>query len=154
LFEFFSCPAITPSPPARNTGVASATTYLATQASFRVYVERLSLPTDAANPADIVKNVEWLEAAFRKRGFTTQQLSNNGKPLMFGEYKQKAAGAKTVVFYMLFDGMPVTPENWAQKSPWVPVLKQRNAPGAWEGRAYTDGIPARPMGGRRTTQNF
>ena len=36
--------------------------------------------------------------AFRKRGFTTQQLPNNGKPLMYGEYPRKVAGAKTVLF--------------------------------------------------------
>ena len=104
----------------------------ATQATLREYIDLLSLPNDAANAADIVKNVEWLEAAFRKRGFTTQQLPNNGKPLMYGEYPRKIAGAKTVLFYMHFDGQPVTVENWAQKNPWIPVLKQRNAQGAWE----------------------
>ena len=72
----------------------------ATQATLREYIDLLSLPNDAANAADIVKNVEWLEAAFRKRGFTTQQLPNNGKPLMYGEYSRKVAGAKTVLFYM------------------------------------------------------
>ncbi len=132
LFSFFSCCVLVPSAAAQSTGVPAETARLATQASFREYIDLLSLPNDAANPADIVKNVEWLEAAFRKRGFTTQQLPNNGKPLMFGEYKQKVAGAKTILVYMHFDGMPVTAENWAQKSPWVPVLKQRNAQGAWE----------------------
>ena len=89
LFSFFSCCVLVPSAAAQSTGVPAETARLATQASFREYIDLLSLPNDAANPADIVKNVEWLEAAFRKRGFTTQQLSNNGKPLMFGEYKKK-----------------------------------------------------------------
>lgn len=118
-------PATAQQPPAE-------TLRLATQASLREYIDLLSLPNDAANPADIVKNVEWLEGAFRKRGFTTQQLPNNGKPLVYGEYPRKVAGAKTVLFYMHLDGQPVTPENWAQKNPWAPVLKQRNAQGAWE----------------------
>lgn len=96
LFSFFSCCALVPSAAAQSTGVPAETARLATQASFREYIELLSLANDAANPADIVKNVEWLEAAFRKRGFTTQQLPNNGKPLMFGEYKQKVAGATPV----------------------------------------------------------
>ena len=87
----------------------------ATHASLREYIELLSIPNDAANPADILKNVEWLEAAFRKRGFATQQLPNNGKPLMYGEYGRKVAGAKTVLFYMHLDGQPVTPEKWTQK---------------------------------------
>ena len=97
-------PATAQQPPAE-------TLRLATQASLREYIDLLSLPNDAANPADIVKNVEWLEGAFRKRGFTTQQLPNNGKPLMYGEYPRKVAGAKTVLFYMHLDGQPVTPEN-------------------------------------------
>ena len=96
LFPFFSCAVLIPSAAAQSPGVPAETARLATQASFRKYIDLLSLPNDAANPADIVKNVEWLEAAFRKRGFTTQQLPNNGKPLMFGEYKQKVAGATPV----------------------------------------------------------
>ena len=96
LFPFFSCSVLIPSAAAQSPGVPAETARLATQASFRKYIDLLSLPNDAANPADIVKNVEWLEAAFRKRSFTTQQLPNNGKPLMFGEYKQKVAGATPV----------------------------------------------------------
>lgn len=55
------------------------------QATFRDYFELLALPNDAIVPADIRKNVEWLEAAFRKRGFTTQQLANDVKPMLFAE---------------------------------------------------------------------
>jgi acetylornithine deacetylase/succinyl-diaminopimelate desuccinylase-like protein len=103
-----------------------------TQASFKEYFELLSMPNDAIVPADIVKNATWLEATFAKRGFVTRQLPNNGKPLVFAEYPKQVAGAKTVLFYMHFDGQPVLPEQWAQKSPWQAVVKQRNAAGAWE----------------------
>ena len=40
---------------------------------------------------------------------------------------RRAKTAKTVLFYMHFDGQPVIPEKWAQSSPWAPVLKQRKA---------------------------
>jgi acetylornithine deacetylase/succinyl-diaminopimelate desuccinylase-like protein len=103
-----------------------------TQASFKEYFELLAMPNDAIVPADIVKNAAWLEAAFAKRGFVTRQLPNAGKPLVFAEYPKQVAGAKTVLFYMHFDGQPVLPEQWAQKSPWQAVVKQRNAAGAWE----------------------
>jgi acetylornithine deacetylase/succinyl-diaminopimelate desuccinylase-like protein len=103
-----------------------------TQASFKEYFELLAMPDDAIVPADIVKNAAWLEAAFAKRGFVTRQLPNGGKPLVFAEYPKQVAGAKTVLFYMHFDGQPVLPEQWAQKSPWQAVVKQRNAAGAWE----------------------
>ncbi len=102
------------------------------QATFHDYFELLALPNDAIAPADIRKNVDWLEAAFRKRGFTTQQLPNDGKPMLYAEYPGSDPARKTVLFYMHLDGQPVIAEQWAQKSPWVPVLKRRNAKGDWE----------------------
>ena len=56
------------------------------QGTFREYLELLALPNDAITPADIQKNVDWLERAFRKRGFTTRQLENKGKPMLFAEW--------------------------------------------------------------------
>ena len=50
------------------------------------FFDMLALPNDATNAADIVRNAEWLEQAFRKRGFATRQLANNGKPLVFAEF--------------------------------------------------------------------
>jgi acetylornithine deacetylase/succinyl-diaminopimelate desuccinylase-like protein len=102
------------------------------QASFPEYLESLTLPNDAVNAADIQKNAEWYQRAFEKRGFRTQLLPNNGKPLVFAEYPKKRPGAKTILFYMHIDGQPVLPEQWAQKSPWQPVVKQRDASGKWQ----------------------
>src|SRR6266545_1376164 len=89
------------------------------QGSFPEYLEVLSLPNDAINRADVQKNADWFEAAFRKRGFSTKQLPNDGKPLVFAEYGRSVPGAKTILFYMHLDGQPVLPEQWAQKSPWT-----------------------------------
>jgi acetylornithine deacetylase/succinyl-diaminopimelate desuccinylase-like protein len=102
------------------------------QASIQEFFDMLALPNDSIKAEDIRKNADWLEAAFRKRGFTTKQFANNGKPLVYAEYDRKAPGAKTILFYMHFDGQPVLPEQWAQKSPWIAVLKARNANGKWE----------------------
>jgi acetylornithine deacetylase/succinyl-diaminopimelate desuccinylase-like protein len=102
------------------------------QGTFREYRELLSLPNDSVAPADIQKNVEWLERAFQKRGFTTKQLANAGKPMLYAEWPKKVPGAKTVLFYMHLDGQPVVPSEWSQKSPWQPVVKKKNAAGAWE----------------------
>ncbi|HEY1230088.1 MAG TPA: M20/M25/M40 family metallo-hydrolase, partial [Ramlibacter sp.] len=104
----------------------------AAQASFPEYFEMLSMPNDAVVPADVQKNAQWLEAAFRKRGFTTKQLANGDKPLVYAEFGNQPAQGKTVLFYMHFDGQPVLPEQWAQKSPWQAVVKQRNAAGKWD----------------------
>jgi acetylornithine deacetylase/succinyl-diaminopimelate desuccinylase-like protein len=100
--------------------------------SFPEYLRLLSIPNDAVSAEDIRKNVDWLETAFRKRGFVVKQLANDGKPMLFGESSDSDARRKTVLFYMHLDGMPVLPEQWAQKRPWIPVLKRRNASGQWE----------------------
>ncbi len=97
------------------------------QANFAEFFEMLSLPNDSIVAADVRKNADWLEAAFRKRGFTTRQLPNKDKPLVFAEYGETNPNARTILFYIHFDGMPVLPEQWAQKSPWTPALKQRKA---------------------------
>ncbi|AOR58386.1 hypothetical protein [Pectobacterium parmentieri] len=55
------------------------------QNSFPEYLELLTLPNDAAVPADIQHNADWLEKAFQKRGFTTQKLMNSDKPLVYAE---------------------------------------------------------------------
>lgn len=112
--------------------LSPATAERQAQASYREYLELLSIPNDAIVPADIRKNVEWLEAAFRKRGFATQQLPNDGKPMLFAELPGSDPKRKTVLFYMHLDGQPVIPAQWAQKSPWVPVLKRKTAGGDWE----------------------
>ncbi|MDM0074860.1 M20/M25/M40 family metallo-hydrolase [Variovorax sp. J2P1-59] len=126
LFVGATCPSLH----AAELAPATATQYA--QATFRDYFELLALPNDAIVPADIRKNVEWLEAAFRKRGFTTTQLANEGKPMLFAELPGSDPKRKTVLFYMHLDGQPVIPEQWAQKSPWVPVLKRKTAKGDWE----------------------
>jgi acetylornithine deacetylase/succinyl-diaminopimelate desuccinylase-like protein len=114
------------------------------QGSFHEYLELLSLPNDAVNAADIQKNTDWLEQAFRKRGFTTQQLPNKGKPMLFAEWPKKAPGARTVLYYMHMDGQPVVPAEWSQPSPWNPVVKKRNAQRAWE-IVSTDLLFATPL---------
>jgi acetylornithine deacetylase/succinyl-diaminopimelate desuccinylase-like protein len=99
-----------------------------TRRNLPEFIEMLSMPNDAVKAADIQVNAKWLEAAFQKRGFTTRQLDNEGKPLVYAEFNKKIPGAPTVLFYMHYDGMPILPEQWAQKSPHQPVLRQRAKP--------------------------
>jgi acetylornithine deacetylase/succinyl-diaminopimelate desuccinylase-like protein len=101
------------------------------QGNIQEFFDLLALPNDATSAEDIRKNAAILEAAFRKRGFATAQLANNGKPLVFAELGGKAPGAKTILFYMHFDGQPVVPGQWAQKSPWIATLKVRDDNGKW-----------------------
>ena len=71
-----------------------------TRATLREYLELISIPNDSASATDIQKNAAWLEAAFKKRGFTTRQFDNQGKPMLFAEWPKKIPGAKTALYYM------------------------------------------------------
>lgn len=104
----------------------------AAQRSFTEYFQVLALPNDAVNAADIRSNADWLSAAFQRRGFATQQLANQGRPLVFAQYRSAQQDAPTLLFYLHFDGQPVLPEQWAQPSPWQAVVKKRSADGNWQ----------------------
>ncbi len=101
-------------------------------ASYKEFVELLALPNDSVVPADIQKNTDRLEQAFKKRGFQTRQLPNNGKPMLYAELPGHDPAKKTVLFYAHLDGQSVNPQQWQQKSPWEATLKQKNAKGEWE----------------------
>jgi acetylornithine deacetylase/succinyl-diaminopimelate desuccinylase-like protein len=103
----------------------------AAAAEFPEYFQFLALPSDSITPADIVKNADWLVAAFARRGFAAQTLENKGKPLVFADYARNKPGRPTILFYLHFDGQPVIASQWAQVDPWSPVVKQRGPDGNW-----------------------
>lgn len=92
----------------------------------------LALPNDSAVPADIQRNAEWFEQAFKRRGLVTKQLANNGKTMLFAELPSAHAGSPTVLFYMHLDGQAVKASEWQQESPRTPTLKQRTTGGQWK----------------------
>lgn len=106
--------------------------------SFKEFYELLSLSNDAHFPEDIEKNVQWCEAAFAKRGFTTKRLNTPTVPLLLAERKisKPTKSTKTVLIYLQIDGQPVNPSQWNQESPWNPTLKEKNAQGHWQAIAY------------------
>ena len=111
---------------------APATAARAAQATFAEYLDFLSLPADSIVAADIQKNADFIERAFAKRGFVVRQLANDGKPLVYAEFTKARPGARTILFYMHFDGQPVVPSEWSQPNPWLPVVKRRSSAGAWQ----------------------
>ncbi len=91
----------------------------------------VSLPNDSNYPEDMIKNIEWLDAAFLARGFKNQRLETSTIPVFFTE-KIINETLPTVLFYFHFDGQPVDPSKWDQEHPFKPVLKAKNQNGAWE----------------------
>src|SRR5438876_5049122 len=104
----------------------------AARRNFSEYLELLAIPNIPEKPDDMRRNAAFLENAFQKRGLSTQLLDNPaGRPLVFARSDAAAPGARTILFYIHFDGQPVIPEQWAQKSPFQPVVKKRDAAGQW-----------------------
>ncbi len=84
-------------------------------------------------PADIQRNAAFLKNAFDQRGFETVLLTDPAnRPLVYAHLASRTPGAKTVLFYIHFDGQPVVPAEWAQKNPFEPVVKRRDASGVWQ----------------------
>ena len=80
-------------------------------ASFPEFYALLGLPNDAHFPDDILRNVEFCEAAFSRRGFVVRRLATPGAPLLLAERRFRS-GAKTVLVYVQVDGQPVEPQAW------------------------------------------
>lgn len=87
-------------------------------------VKLLSVPNVSADTADIRKNADLLVEMLRQRGFAAEVLETKGSPLVYGELR--AAGAtRTLLIYAHYDGQPVDPSLWEQRSPFVPVLRDK-----------------------------
>jgi acetylornithine deacetylase/succinyl-diaminopimelate desuccinylase-like protein len=106
---------------------------VAARRNFAEYLELLAIPNVPDKPDDMRRNAAFLEKAFQKRGFSTQLLDNPaGRPLVLARSAAGAPGGATILFYIHFDGQPVIPEQWTQKSPFQPVVKKRDADGRWQ----------------------
>ena len=103
----------------------------ATNKSFDMFYEILSIPNDANNLDDIELNVKWCEKNFAERGFVTKRISTPKAPLLLAERTFPKA-KETVLIYLQIDGQPVDNSRWFQESPYIPVLKRQNSQGVWE----------------------
>src|SRR4051812_45466066 len=98
-------------------GAAEDAVTAAARRNFSEYLELLAIPNIPDKPDDIRRNAVFLENAFQKRGFSTHLLDNPARrPLVLAESAAASPGARTILFYIHFDGQPVIPEEWAQKS--------------------------------------
>lgn len=127
-------------PPATEDAVTAAA-----RANFGEYLDLLALANVPDKPEDMRRNAAFLEQAFQKRRFSTTLLDNPaGRPLVFARFDAAAPDARTILFYIHFDGQPVIAEEWAQKSPFQPVVKKRDADGRWR-EVGREQLLARPL---------
>lgn len=101
-----------------------------TKASFPMLRELYSIPNDAFYLKDIEKNIQWCEASFSKRGFTTTRITTKRVPLLLAE--KDYGGKKTVLVYLQLDGQPVDSTRWFQEHPFKPALKKKDKKGSWQ----------------------
>src|SRR5689334_9428462 len=111
---------------------SESATVTAAQKNFPEFLDLLRMPNVAAEPADMQRNAAFLVERFRKHGFDAQLLDNTARrPLVFATLGKPRKAARTVLFYIHFDGQPVTPAEWSQQSPFEPVVKARDPDGKW-----------------------
>ncbi len=120
--------------PAAAAPAKDAAVQKAVQASLPEWVDFLKLPNvTRRSTAEIRKNADWAEAAFKRHGFTARQLEDGETPMVFAEWPGASRGRKTVLFYAHMDGQGVDPREWDQPGgPFAPTLKQRKTDGSWE----------------------
>ena len=116
----------------------------AAQKNFAEYLDALRIPNVAARPADIQRNAEFLARAFERRGLKARLVTNPaGRPVVLAESAARA-GRPTLLFYLHYDGQPVVPAEWTQADPFGPVVRRRNAAGAWQD-VPAEALQAQPL---------
>ena len=109
--------------------------------------EFLSIPNVASDTPNIEKNAGRLKEMLEARGIETHLLSIEGRgPVVFGKLEAENA-KRTVIFYAHYDGQPVDPSQWTDKSPFEPVLRDNSI------EAGGKRIPF-PAGGDRTPNPY
>ena len=69
------------------------------------------------------RNAEAIQTMFAKRGVKTELLTiKDYAPIVLGEIETPGA-TRTINFYAHYDGMPVTPSEWASGQPFLPELR-------------------------------
>jgi acetylornithine deacetylase/succinyl-diaminopimelate desuccinylase-like protein len=88
--------------------------------------EFLSIPNVASDTPNIEKNAIRLKGMLEARGIETHVLPIESRgPVVFGKLETENA-KRTVIFYAHYDGQPVDPSAWTDKSPFEPVLRDKS----------------------------
>ncbi len=105
----------------------------AARRNFAEYLELLRYRNVADVPADIQRNAEFLRQAFERRGLRARLVSNAaGRPVVLAQMAGAAPGLPTLLFYIHYDGQPVTAAEWSQPDPFEPVVRLRAGAGEWQ----------------------
>lgn len=89
---------------------------------IKEFVQLLSIPNVSGDLANVRKNAEFIRKMMNERGIGTRIMETAGNPVVFGELKVTDA-ARTLMFYVHYDGQPVDPSRWTGTHPFRPALR-------------------------------
>ena len=105
--------------------------------------EFLSIPNVASDTPNIEKNAVRLKEMLEARGIETHLLSIEGRgPVVFGKLETLGA-TRTIIFYAHYDGQPVDPSAWTDKSPFTPVLRDNSIEAGGKPTPFPDTLASR-----------
>jgi acetylornithine deacetylase/succinyl-diaminopimelate desuccinylase-like protein len=91
-------------------------------AIVRELMELLAIPNVRSDLPNIKRNAEQLRQMLDRRGMKPEIWETPSTPLVYGE-RLVAGSTRTVLFYIHYDGQPVSKAQWQQPDPFQPVLR-------------------------------
>jgi len=88
----------------------------------REFMELLAIPNVRSDLPNIKRNAEQLRQMLERRGLKPEVWDTPSTPLVYGE-RLVAGSTRTVLFYIHYDGQPVSKAQWKQPDPFQPVLR-------------------------------
>ena len=89
---------------------------------IREFMDLLAIPNVRTDLPNIKRNAEQLRQMLARRGIKPEVWDTRSTPLVYGELLVPGS-ARTILFYIHYDGQPVDKTRWKQADPFQPVLR-------------------------------
>ena len=89
---------------------------------IREFMDLLAIPNVRTDLPNIKRNAEQLRQMLARRGMKPEVWGTPSTPLVYGELLVPGS-ARTILFYIHYDGQPVDKTRWKQADPFQPVLR-------------------------------
>ena len=86
------------------------------------FMELVAIPNVRTDLPNIKRNADLLRRMLERRGMNPEIWETPSTPLVYGERLVPGA-ARTILFYIHFDGQPVDKAGWKQADPWQPIVR-------------------------------
>lgn len=88
----------------------------------REFTDLLAIPNVRTDVPNIKRNAEFLRQMLERRGMNPEVWDTPSTPVVFGE-RLVPGIARTLLFYIHYDGQPVEKANWRQPDPFTPIMR-------------------------------